>query len=54
VPIKNGISTKLEKAMTQISYPAIAQRFCGHCRTLVTPTRRLLILKQCPNCNHPI
>lgn len=53
-PTKHGVSTKLEKTMTQISYPAIVQRYCGHCRTLVTPTRRLLIFKQCPNCKHPI
>ena len=54
VPNKHGISTKLEKAITQISYPAVAQRFCGYCWTLVTPIRRLLIFKQCPKCKHPI
>jgi 5-methylcytosine-specific restriction endonuclease McrA len=53
-PMKQGLSTNLEKATTQSSYPAMAQRFCGHCRNLVTPTRRLLILKQCPICKHPI
>lgn len=26
------------------------QRFCGHCRTLVTPKSRFLWVGQCPNC----
>jgi 5-methylcytosine-specific restriction endonuclease McrA len=53
-PTKHGIATKLEKTVAQSSYPAVAQRFCGYCWTLVTPTRRLLIFKQCPKCKHPI
>ena len=53
-PTKHDISTKLEKSITHFSFPAITQKFCGHCRTLVTPARRLLIFKQCPNCERPI
>ena len=53
-PTKPAVSAKLQQATTHSSDAAVAQRFCGHCRTLVIPRRRFLLFKQCPNCEHPI
>ena len=54
VPTRPAMSAKLELATMHSSDAAAAQRFCGHCRTLVIPKRRFLLFKQCPNCEHPI
>lgn len=53
-PATSALPTKIEQTITNVSNAAVAQRFCGHCRTLVIPRRRFLLLKQCPNCEHAI
>lgn len=51
---KRSPSTQLNQATTANAGSGMAQRFCGHCFTLVVPKRRYLFLKQCPNCEHLI
>jgi 5-methylcytosine-specific restriction endonuclease McrA len=53
-PTTSASPVRLEQTTTALSNAAVAQRFCGHCRTLVIPKRRFLLLKQCPNCEHAI
>lgn len=53
-PTESALSARLAHTTTHSSNTVVAQRFCGHCRTLVVPKRRFLFFRQCPNCEHPI